>query len=63
MKKKSNLRIIRTEKGEETEVKGTENIFNKIVEEKFPTIRKEMLSNCKIEHQIDWTRKERLLSI
>ena len=35
--KQTNLRIIGTE-GEETWVKGTENIFSKIIEEKFPNL-------------------------
>ena len=35
--KQTNLRIIGTE-GEETWVKGTENIYNKIIEEKFPNL-------------------------
>ena len=37
------LRIIGIEEGEETQVKGTENIFNKIIEENFPNLMKEML--------------------
>lgn len=45
--KRSNLRIIGLEGGEETQVKGTENIFYKIVEKSFPATRKEMLSKCK----------------
>ena len=32
--KRPNLRIIRTEEGEEIQVKDTENILNKIIEEK-----------------------------
>ncbi|MGE9640547.1 hypothetical protein ACQP3J_26140, partial [Escherichia coli] len=34
--KRPNLRIIGVEEGEETLLKGTENIFNKIIEENFP---------------------------
>ena len=35
--KKHNLRIIRTKEGEELQLKGTENIFNKIKKKTFPT--------------------------
>jgi hypothetical protein len=35
----SNLRIIGIEKGGKFQVKGTENIFNKIVEENFLTLK------------------------
>ena len=31
--------IIGIEEGEETQVKGTENIFNKIIEENFPNLK------------------------
>jgi hypothetical protein len=40
--KRTNLRIIGIEEGEETQVKGTENVFNKIIEENFPNLNKEM---------------------
>ncbi|KAL6084955.1 hypothetical protein STEG23_028303 [Scotinomys teguina] len=36
--KRPNLRIIGIEEGEEYQLKGTENIFNKIIEENFPKI-------------------------
>ena len=39
-----NLRIIGIEEGDETLLKGTENIFNKIIKEKFPSLRR-CLSN------------------
>ena len=35
--KKPNVRIIGVEEGEELQIKGPENIFNKIIEETFPT--------------------------
>ena len=38
--KRSNLRIIGIEEWEETQVKGPENIFNKIIEENFPNLKK-----------------------
>jgi hypothetical protein len=34
--KRPNLRIIRIKEGEVSELKNTENIFNKIIEEKYP---------------------------
>ena len=40
--KRPNLRIIGIEEGEETLHKGTENIFNKIIEENFPNLQKYM---------------------
>ena len=39
--KRSNLRIIGIE-GEELQFKGTENIFNKIIEENIPNLKKDM---------------------
>lgn len=39
--KRSNLQITGTLEGEETQVRGTKNIFNKIIEENFPN-QKEM---------------------
>ena len=38
--KRPNLRIIRVEEGEEFQLKGTENILKKIIEENFPTKRR-----------------------
>ncbi|MGE9715022.1 RBD-like domain-containing protein, partial [Escherichia coli] len=40
--KRPNLRIIGIEEGEETQLKGAENIFNKIIEENFPNLKKDM---------------------
>ena len=37
--KRSNLRIIGIEEGEEAQLKGEENIFNKIIEENFPNLK------------------------
>jgi hypothetical protein len=37
-----NLRIVRIEQDEDSQVKGPENVFNKIIEENFPNQRKEM---------------------
>lgn len=38
--KSQNLQIIVVEEEEETQVKGAENIFNKIIEEKFLSLKK-----------------------
>jgi hypothetical protein len=37
--KNSNLRVVGIEASEEAQVRGPENIFNKIIEENFPTER------------------------
>ena len=41
--KRPNLKIIGIEKGEESQLKGPENIFNKIIEENFPNLKEEMV--------------------
>ena len=38
--RKKKLWIIEVEEGEETQTKGTENIFNKTIEENFPNLKK-----------------------
>ena len=40
--KRPNLRIIGIEEGEQVQLKSTENIFNKIIEENFPNLKKDM---------------------
>ena len=40
--KRPNLRIIRIEEGEDSQLKGPEIILNKIIEELFPNIKKGM---------------------
>ncbi|KAL6032987.1 hypothetical protein STEG23_021333 [Scotinomys teguina] len=52
--KRPNIRIIGIE-GEEYQLKGTENIFNKIIEENFPNLKRNHPSRYKklIEHQTD----------
>ena len=40
--KRLNIRIIGVEEGEELQLKGPENIFNKIVEENFPNLKKDI---------------------
>ena len=39
--KSPNMSIIGIEKGEECQFKGPENIFDKIIEENFPNLKKE----------------------
>jgi hypothetical protein len=41
--RRSNLRIIGIEESEDFQVKGPVNIFNKIIEENFPNLKKEIL--------------------
>ena len=43
--RRPNLRIIGIDENEDFQLKGTANIFNKIIEEKFPNIKKEMPMN------------------
>jgi hypothetical protein len=40
--KRPNLRIIRIEEDEDSQLKGPENVFNKITEENFPNLKKMM---------------------
>ena len=58
--RRPNPQIIGIEESEDMQLKGPVNIFNKIIEENFPNLKKEMPMNIKkpIELQIDWTRKE-----
>ena len=41
--KRPNLKIIGIEEGEESQLKGPESIFNKIIEENFPNLKEEMV--------------------
>jgi hypothetical protein len=43
--KRSNLRLIGIEESEDSQRKGPVNIFNKIIEENFPNLKKEMPMN------------------
>jgi hypothetical protein len=55
-----NLRIIGVDENEFFQLKGPANIFNKIIEENFPNLKKEMPMNIEAYRiQIDWTRKEK----
>ena len=58
--RRPNLRIICIDKKENFYLKGSVNIFNKIIEENFPNLKKEMPMNLQEAYrtQIVWTRKE-----
>jgi hypothetical protein len=43
--RRPNLRIIGIEESEDTQIKGPVNIFNKIIEENFPRLKKQMTKN------------------
>jgi hypothetical protein len=43
--RRANFRIIGIEESEDSQVKGPVNIFNKIIEENFPNLKKEMPMN------------------
>ena len=45
--RRPNLRIIGIGEGEEYQLRGTGNIFNKILEEKFSTLKNEMTMSIK----------------
>jgi hypothetical protein len=58
--KRPNLRIIGIEEGEEIRVKGTENIFNKVIEEIFFNLKKmhiKVQEAYKIPNSLDQKRK------
>jgi hypothetical protein len=43
--RRPNLRIIGVDENEDFQLKGLANIFNKIIEENFPNLKKEMPMN------------------
>jgi hypothetical protein len=45
--RRTNLRIIGIDENEDFQLKGPVNIFNKIIEENFPNLKKEMPINKK----------------
>ena len=59
------LRIIGLEEGEEAQLEGVKNIFNKIIEENFPNLKKDMPMKYKkhTKQQIDCTKGKRPLNI
>jgi hypothetical protein len=62
--KRPNLRIIWIEEKEDSQLKGNGNVFNKIIEENFLNLKKEM--DIKIQEvyrtKINGTRKENLIT-
>ena len=57
--RKPNLRIIGIDENEKFQLKGPVNIFNKIIEENFPNLKKEMPIKIQEAYRIpDGTRKE-----
>ena len=50
--RRTNLRITGIEKSKNSQLKGPVNIFNKIIEENFPNIKKEMPINTKLAYRI-----------
>lgn len=56
--KRPRLKIIGIEEGEETQVKDTENVFNKITEKYFPNLKKEMPIKAQDIQHIKWTGPE-----
>ena len=53
-------RMIGIEKGEKVQFKSTENIFNKIIEENFPNLKKDMHMKIKETYRTpnDWTKSK-----
>jgi chromosome segregation ATPase len=58
--RRPNLRIIRVDENEDFQLKGPANIFNKIIEENFPNLKKEMPMNiqkaCRTPNRLDQKR-------
>ena len=61
--KRTNLRIIRIEENEDSNLKGPENLFNKILEENFPNLMRKMAIKVQEAYRTPnkWDRKENLL--
>ena len=59
--RRPNLRIIGIDKSEDLQLKGPVNIFNKIIEENFPNLEKEMPMNIqeafRTPNRLDQNRK------
>ena len=49
---KTNLRIIGIDEKEDLKIKGPVNIFNKVIEENFPNLKKEMPMNIQEDYRI-----------
>jgi archaeosine-15-forming tRNA-guanine transglycosylase len=61
--KRPNLRIICIEESENFQLKGPENIFNKMIEENIPNLKKVITINVQKSYRTpnNWTRKENSL--
>jgi len=59
--RRSNLRIIGIEESEDSQFKGPVNIFNKIIQEIFPNLKKEMPINIKEAYRTPnrWDQKRK----
>jgi hypothetical protein len=59
--KRSNLRIIQVEENEDSQLQGSENFFNKIIEENFPNIKKEITIKVQEAYRIldKWDHKRK----
>jgi hypothetical protein len=58
--RRPNLQIIEVDENEDFQLKGPANIFNKIIEENFQNLKKDMPINIQEAYRttIDWIRKE-----
>ena len=58
--RRPNLKIISIKESEDFQLIGSVSIFNKIIEENIPNLKKEMPMNIQEAYrtQIDWIRKE-----
>ena len=58
--RRPNLQKIGVDENEDSQLKELANIFNKIIEENFPNLKKEIPMNIQEAYRtpIDWTRKE-----
>jgi hypothetical protein len=61
--KRTNLRIMGIEEGEEVQAKGMHNILNKIITENFPNLEKTMPIQVPPGHQTDLTKIQLLNNI
>ena len=60
--RRPNLRIIGIDESEDFQLKGPVNIFNKIIEENFPNLKKQMPMNIEEGYRLD-TEKKFLLTL
>jgi hypothetical protein len=56
--RRPNLQIIRVDENEDFQLKGTANIFNKIIEESFHNLKKEMPMNIQEAYRIPNSKAE-----